>query len=129
MQTQPISFWNLRLVAANWMSINILQYALVMLACCTASWAPRHYLLLNRLGRHLTVVSALGAESCPGSSPHSLVMRSMASFPTLSGPAAATITGTITPADWEAYRSRFVEDSGRVVDNANGNISHSEGQG
>jgi len=39
------------------------------------------------------------------------------------------VLGTISPADWEAYRSRFVEDTGRVVDNANGNISHSEGQG
>lgn len=39
------------------------------------------------------------------------------------------IKGTISSADWQAYRTRFVEDSGRVVDNANGNISHSEGQG
>jgi endoglucanase len=40
-----------------------------------------------------------------------------------------TIVGTLPSADWEAYRSRFVEDSGRVIDNVNGNISHSEGQG
>jgi endoglucanase len=39
------------------------------------------------------------------------------------------IAGTISPADWQAYQSRFVEDNGRVVDNANGNISHSESQG
>ncbi|MFC4175677.1 glycosyl hydrolase family 8 [Microvirga sp. GCM10011540] len=39
------------------------------------------------------------------------------------------MTGTVSSSDWEAYRSRFVEDNGRVVDNANGNISHSEGQG
>lgn len=39
------------------------------------------------------------------------------------------MSGFVSAADWEAYRSRFVEDSGRVVDNANGNISHSEGQG
>jgi endoglucanase len=39
------------------------------------------------------------------------------------------MVGTIRTADWEAYRSRFVEPSGRVVDDANGNISHSEGQG
>ncbi|MCB8819642.1 glycosyl hydrolase family 8 [Microvirga rosea] len=39
------------------------------------------------------------------------------------------ITGFVPSANWEAYRTRFVEDSGRVVDNANGNISHSEGQG
>lgn len=39
------------------------------------------------------------------------------------------IVGTLSPEEWQAYRSRFVEDNGRVVDNANGNISHSEGQG
>ncbi|MXQ13052.1 glycosyl hydrolase family 8 [Microvirga makkahensis] len=39
------------------------------------------------------------------------------------------VVGTLPSAEWEAYRSRFVEDNGRVVDNANGNISHSEGQG
>ncbi|QQR38628.1 glycosyl hydrolase family 8 [Devosia rhizoryzae] len=35
----------------------------------------------------------------------------------------------IQPAEWQAYRDAFVEDSGRVVDTANGGISHSEGQG
>ena len=30
---------------------------------------------------------------------------------------------------WDAYRMRFVSDDGRVIDNANGGISHSEGQG
>lgn len=50
-QTVPLSFWNLRLVAANWMSINILQYALIMVACCMFLGAAT-YLLLKRLGRH-----------------------------------------------------------------------------
>jgi hypothetical protein len=49
-QTQPLSFRNLRLVAANWMSINILQYAVLLVACCTALGAAT-YFLLNRLGR------------------------------------------------------------------------------
>lgn len=30
---------------------------------------------------------------------------------------------------WASYRERFIEPSGRVVDNANKNVSHSEGQG
>lgn len=30
---------------------------------------------------------------------------------------------------WAAYRARFVSPDGRVVDNANGGVSHSEGQG
>ncbi|WP_165820124.1 cellulose biosynthesis cyclic di-GMP-binding regulatory protein BcsB [Microvirga sp. KLBC 81] len=49
-QTQPLSFMNLRLVAANWMSANILQYALTMMACCLFLGAAT-YLLLKRLGR------------------------------------------------------------------------------
>jgi len=49
-QTQPFSLLNLRLVAANWMSANILQYALVMLACCVFLGTAT-YLLLKRLGR------------------------------------------------------------------------------
>jgi hypothetical protein len=49
-QTQPLSFMNLRLVAANWMSINILQYALVMVIFCILLGSAT-YLPLNRLGR------------------------------------------------------------------------------
>ena len=33
------------------------------------------------------------------------------------------------PEAWRAYKARFVSDKGRVVDTANGGISHSEGQG
>ena len=32
-------------------------------------------------------------------------------------------------AAWRAYRARFITDQGRLVDTANGQISHSEGQG
>ena len=32
-------------------------------------------------------------------------------------------------AQWVAYRTSFVSSDGRVIDNANGNVSHSEGQG
>lgn len=37
--------------------------------------------------------------------------------------------GSISASDWQAYRARFVDESGRVIDDANGHISHSEGQG
>ena len=30
---------------------------------------------------------------------------------------------------WSAYKAKFLDPSGRIVDNGNGNISHSEGQG
>lgn len=35
----------------------------------------------------------------------------------------------ILPEEWAAYAERFVAEDGRVVDDANGGISHSEGQG
>lgn len=44
-------------------------------------------------------------------------------------PAAASYENTISPEDWAAYRDRFVTADGRVVDDANGGISHSESQG
>ena len=43
---------------------------------------------------------------------------------------AATVSGEDYLAGaWLFYRSRFLTDDGRVVDNANGDVSHSEGQG
>jgi endoglucanase len=37
--------------------------------------------------------------------------------------------GSITADEWKAYKDKFLEPSGRIVDTANNNISHSEGQG
>jgi endo-1,4-beta-D-glucanase Y len=37
--------------------------------------------------------------------------------------------GSLPPPLWEGYKTRFVEPSGRIIDNGNGGISHSEGQG
>ncbi|HWJ74206.1 MAG TPA: glycosyl hydrolase family 8 [Kaistia sp.] len=39
------------------------------------------------------------------------------------------IQATISPAVWQAYAGRFLDPSGRIIDDANGSISHSEGQG
>ena len=35
----------------------------------------------------------------------------------------------ITPEAWQAYKGKFLDPGGRIIDDANGNISHSEGQG
>lgn len=35
----------------------------------------------------------------------------------------------VDPKAWAAYKVQFLDPSGRVIDNGNGNISHSEGQG
>jgi len=42
---------------------------------------------------------------------------------------AQNMSATVKPHDWEAYKARFIDASGRVIDDANGNISHSESQG
>ncbi|WP_029354420.1 glycosyl hydrolase family 8 [Bosea sp. 117] len=42
---------------------------------------------------------------------------------------AQTGTPMVSPNDWKTYVDRFVDPSGRVIDDANGGISHSEGQG
>ncbi|MEJ8571575.1 glycosyl hydrolase family 8 [Microbaculum marinum] len=36
---------------------------------------------------------------------------------------------TVNPAHWEVYKQKFVQADGRVIDTANGDITHSEGQG
>jgi endoglucanase len=57
-----------------------------------------------------------------------LIMALLAAFRT----AAAIGAGgpaTLVADGWSQYKDRFVTSEGRVVDNANGGISHSEGQG
>ena len=58
--------------------------------------------------------------------------RVAAAFGALIGMAGAVFgayDGTVAESDWAAYRDRFVLADGRVVDDGNGGISHSEGQG
>ncbi len=52
-----------------------------------------------------------------------LVMLAMMLFP-ISATAAS-----VTEADWTTYKAAFLDPAGRIVDTANNNISHSEGQG
>lgn len=57
----------------------------------------------------------------------------LAAVVAVAGPARAQsspVIDFVLPADvWHAYKTRFLEPSGRIVDTANGDISHSEGQG
>jgi endoglucanase len=51
---------------------------------------------------------------------------------TATGPDAIAmpLVGALTDkAAWRDYKSRFISEQGRVIDTANGGISHSEGQG
>lgn len=38
-------------------------------------------------------------------------------------------TATVSAEDWERYMAGFLDQGGRIIDDANGNVSHSEGQG
>lgn len=49
--------------------------------------------------------------------------------PSNAGPSALGPTWALPAAVWAAWRQAFLDPSGRVVDTANGGISHSEGQG
>jgi len=48
--TQPFSFWNFRLIAANWLSTNILSYAL-LLASLSVLLGLVTFSLLGRFGK------------------------------------------------------------------------------
>ncbi len=47
----------------------------------------------------------------------------------LAGEPASAQQPRISSEAWAAYKAKFLDPSGRIVDNGNGNISHSEGQG
>lgn len=42
---------------------------------------------------------------------------------------ASLQAATISADEWSAYAKKFLSEEGRIIDDANGNISHSEGQG
>lgn len=49
--------------------------------------------------------------------------------PQLPAPPPHAAADTAGRAAWQAFQARFIAPEGRVVDTANGNVSHSEGQG
>ena len=53
------------------------------------------------------------------------------SVPTMEAAAKApALVGTLTDAElWRAYKAKFLTENGRIVDTANGMVSHTEGQG
>lgn len=38
-------------------------------------------------------------------------------------------SGTVSAEDWQKYKAKFLDAGGRIIDDGNGGISHSEGQG
>ncbi len=64
-------------------------------------------------------VTALASEVTPWRTAPELIVS----------PAAASREGSALLQGWDSYKSRFVSAEGRVIDDGNGGISHSEGQG
>ena len=58
-----------------------------------------------------------------------LVATSLASMAVAADGVQLAMRGTVSATDWRAYSDRFVAPTGRVIDDGNGGISHSEGQG
>lgn len=84
---------------------------------------------MRRRGWILIVLSFLGTVSMAHAvTPVATPATTPATTPASPNP-GLKIEGTIARSDWDAYRARFIDRSGRVIDNANGDISHSEGQG
>ena len=66
----------------------------------------------------------------PRSVPPAIALPAAPQVKDESARAAQPLVGSLKDQDgWRLYRSRFVTEAGRVVDTANGGISHSEGQG
>jgi endoglucanase len=51
------------------------------------------------------------------------------SLVSIGGMPAASAEPALPVDEWRSFKSRFVSDDGRIVDNGNGGVSHSEGQG
>ncbi|MGO6981597.1 glycosyl hydrolase family 8 [Rhizobium leguminosarum] len=57
-----------------------------------------------------------------------LLLAATVAFAAASPPAVAQ-QAMINAGAWAAYKAKFLDATGRIIDNGNGNISHSEGQG
>lgn len=85
----------------------------------------------------LTVMAGMiPVAAAPGAAPATVVAAGPASPAAASAVADSQTAAILTTlsrdwfrGEWQSYRARFVSGDGRVIDNGNGGISHSEGQG
>ena len=129
------SLGNFRLVVAGWFSLN--PFAFVLLAFLTALCLSGTTLVFVRgarpkrceMRRFLPILAVAATMLCGvvAIAAHSSSDREK---PRAALDAALPLVGTLhDPEAWRAYKTRFVTESGRIVDTANSGISHSEGQG
>jgi endo-1,4-beta-D-glucanase Y len=89
--------------------------------------------MTSRIGKILLagaiLALSLTAASAQSAPPAVSPPRPAAGGPLVLDATPMALGGTLNSQMWMNYRARFVSDKGRVVDTANGMISHSEGQG
>jgi len=84
---------------------------------------------LGRWSLRFALLTAV-ALGLAGSLPASRALLPEANAATPADTAGPSLRGALpVPALWQAYKARFVTPEGRIVDDLNGNVSHSEGQG
>ena len=153
-ETKTRSLSNIRLVTAGWLSMNPAIYVALtlglalLLGLTTTSLVPQYRpekrmtrtvnpILGLVFGAALAVASPwiVPARAQDGASPVPPA-TAIPGAPTAKGEAmpgaskpAVLADSLKNPDAWRSYRSRFITEAGRVVDTANGMISHSEGQG
>jgi endoglucanase len=82
---------------------------------------------LRRTAFVIGILATLAAEAPLEAQPG--VPGALPAPPSAPATSPSPLAGTLDADTWRAYRARFVTEAGRVVDTANGQISHSEGQG
>lgn len=82
---------------------------------------------LSRLAGRCALAIGLAGLGSPARAQDSIGVASIEIGPAAAAPALLGALGDAGA--WSLYRTRFITDEGRVVDTANGLVSHSEGQG
>nr|AAC41433.1 endoglucanase [Agrobacterium tumefaciens]prf//2105261D celC gene [Agrobacterium tumefaciens] len=115
--TRAFSLSNWRLIAANWLSSNVLSYSLAFIGFGVAA----RFCHLRNAAHDGAASMKSGISKIAGI----VSLSAMMLFAGLSLSRAASI-----PTDaWAAYKGAFLDPGGRIIDTGNSNISHSEGQG
>ena len=128
--TQPFSLGNMRLIFANWLSENILAYSVLLLSTCVLLGLGTSD-FLSRIGRkaHDCVNRIRSSLGLPPLGAAAFVAARRTTVRAGSPSHETSKPGTDRNEQWLPWRDRFITADGRIVDDANRNISHSEGQG
>jgi endoglucanase len=118
----------LALIVTATAAIAVLATAAVMSAQSTEGTAPLETPPVAAPVLRIGSAAALAAEPMDEEQGTDIAARPAASEAVAAADSGAD-DSLVPPALWENFKARFVTPEGRVIDDANGSISHSEGQG